>query len=440
MRPDAAPSGASSAARAAPHAWTSDHGFLVELEACLCLRNTHGLGPRTWKRIFDRYASATEALADVRAFGAKGLCDAAVAGSLARGLAVPAARREMEAAAAKGLLPIPYFHAAYPARLRELPDPPALLYVVGDAGLLGGPSVAMVGARQCSRYGFAAAFDIASGLAASGITVVSGLAFGIDRQAHLGGLTGPGRSVAVCGTGLDLVYPDANMDVWRALAEGGAIVSEFAPGTPPQAQNFPIRNRVIAGLSLGVMVVEAASRSGSLITARLALEQGREVFALPGPVNLPTYAGCHALLSQGARLVQTADDIVAALARELAACVDAPRPAPPVRPAPVAPPAGPGKRAGPVPAKARPVSSAAPTGARAVPAGPSGPPPLPAGLSDLERAVAGLLDDGSRRHIDALATALGAASGAVSQTLVLLELKGLVRKWPGMYYSRDVQG
>ncbi|EHJ49284.1 DNA protecting protein DprA [Solidesulfovibrio carbinoliphilus subsp. oakridgensis] len=437
MSPDAPSPPASLGAPAARDAWTADDGFLAELEACLRLRNTPGLGPRTWKRIFDRYPSAAEALADVRAFGAQGLCDDAVAGTLARGLSIPAARREMEAAAAKGLLPIPYFHAAYPARLRELPDPPAVLYVVGDARLLGGPSVAMVGARQCSRYGFAAAFDIASGLAASGITVVSGLAFGIDRQAHLGGLTGPGRSVAVCGTGLDLVYPDANMDVWRALAEDGAIVSEFAPGTPPQAQNFPIRNRVIAGLSLGVMVVEAASRSGSLITARLALEQGREVFALPGPVNLPTYAGCHALLSQGARLVQTADDIVAALARELGACVDAPRPAPPVRPAKAVvravPVARTGERARPAGPKVRPAAPPAP-GRRPAPA------PLPDGLSDLEAAIAGLLGDGSKRHIDALATALGAPSGPVSQALVLLEMKGLVRKWPGMYYTRDVEG
>jgi DNA processing protein len=437
MSPDAPPPPASPGAPAARDAWTADDGFLAELEACLRLRNTPGLGPRTWKRIFDRYPSAAAALADVRAFGAQGLCDDAVAGALARGLSTPAARREMEAAAARGLLPIPYFHAAYPARLRELPDPPAVLYVVGDARLLGGPSVAMVGARQCSRYGFAAAFDIAAGLAASGITVVSGLAFGIDRQAHLGGLTGPGRSVAVCGTGLDLVYPDANMDVWRALAEDGAVVSEFAPGTPPQAQNFPIRNRVIAGLSLGVMVVEAASRSGSLITARLALEQGREVFALPGPVNLPTYAGCHALLAQGARLVQTADDIVAALARELAAYVDAPRPAPPVRPAPTGsravPAARTGERARPAGPKVRPAAPAAP-GKRPDPA------PLPDGLSDLEAAIAGLLGDGSKRHIDALATALGAASGAVSQALVLLEMKGLVRKWPGMYYTRDGQG
>ncbi|WP_300164343.1 DNA-processing protein DprA [Solidesulfovibrio sp.] len=417
------------AAPVAPVDWTGDAAFLAELEASLRLRNAPGIGPRTWKRIFDRYPSAVAALADVRSFGPQGLCDDAAAGALARGASTPAARREMEAAAQKGLLPIPYFHPAYPARLRELPDPPAVLYVVGDAGLLGAPCVAMVGARQCSRYGYAQAFEIAAGLSAAGITVVSGLAFGIDRQAHLGGLAGPGRSLAVCGTGLDLVYPDANLDVWRELAAHGAVVSEFAPGTPPQAQNFPIRNRVIAGLSLGVMVVEAAARSGSLITARLALEQGREVFALPGPVNLPSFAGCHALLAQGARLVQAAEDIVAALARELAGYVDAPRSRPPV------------------PARPMPAQAAAtrPTPSRASPPppeaqAPSSAPAAPeaaAGLTGLEAEAYRLLGEGGRLHIDVLATRLGAASGALSRALVLLELKGLVRKLPGMYYTRD---
>jgi DNA processing protein len=404
-----------------PVGWTGDAAFLAELEACLRLRHAPGVGPRTWKRIFERYESAVAALDDVRSFGPQGLCDDATAGALARGASTPAARREIEAAAKKGLLPIPYFHPAYPARLRELPDPPAALYVVGDARLLSGPCVAMVGARQCSRYGFAQAYEIAAGLAAAGVTVVSGLAFGIDRQAHLGGLTGPGRSLAVCGTGLDLVYPDANLDVWRELAASGAVVSEFAPGTPPQAQNFPIRNRIIAGLSLGVLVVEAAARSGSLITARAALEQGREVFAMPGPVNLPSFAGCHALLAQGARLVQAADDIVAALSRELAGFVDAPRAVPPVAVRPAARPAG----------------SSPPSAPSLRPPKEPSPPPDASDLGGLEADVFALLGESGRLHIDALATRLSAASGAVSRALVLLELKGLVRKLPGMYYTRD---
>lgn len=413
-----------------PVGWTGDAAFLAELEACLRLRNAPGIGPRTWKRIFERYESAVAALDDARSFGPQGLCDDAAAGALARGASTPAARREIEAAAKKGLLPIPYFHPAYPARLRELPDPPAALYVVGDARLLSGPCVAMVGARQCSRYGFAQAHEIAAGLAAAGITVVSGLAFGIDRQAHLGGLTGPGRSLAVCGTGLDLVYPDANLDVWRALAASGAVVSEFAPGTPPQAQNFPIRNRIIAGLSLGVLVVEAAARSGSLITARAALEQGREVFAMPGPVNLPSFAGCHALLAQGARLVQTADDIVSALSRELAGFVDAPRAVPPAAVRPAARPEGGGRPAAPACAPPpRPAKEPSPQHAA--------PPPDASGLKGLEADVFALLGADGRLHIDALATRLSAASGAVSRALVLLELKGLVRKLPGMYYTRD---
>ena len=437
------------AAPSPPDAWTADAAFVAECLACLRLRHQAGVGPRTIKRIFDRYPSAVAALAEARSFGPQGLCDDAVAGSLARGLTTPAAEAELSAAAAKGLTPLPYFHAAYPSRLRELPDPPAVLYVIGDARLLAGPCVAMVGARQCSRYGFGAAYDFAVGLSQAGITVVSGLAYGIDRQAHLGGLAGPGRSVAVLGTGLDLVYPDANLDVWRELAAGGAIISEFAPGTPPRAANFPVRNRIIAGLSLGVMVVEAADRSGSLITARLALEQGREVFALPGPVNLPTFSGCHALLSQGARLVQTAGDIVSGLARELAPFVDAPRPVPPGRPART-----------PVPAAVAPTAAAAPkngskaapravakTPAKAATAAASAPkaaprPALgvPEGLGPVEARVLALLADGSRQHIDALGTALSVAAKDLSSALVLLELKGLVRKWPGMYYTGGAQG
>jgi DNA processing protein len=410
------------AAGAPGPAWTDDPAYLAECEACLRLRHCPGLGLRTVKRILAVYATAAAALAEARALGPQGLCDDAVAGALARGVSREAARRELETAAAKGLTPLPWSHPAYPGRLRDIIDPPVLLYVLGDPSLLSRPGIALVGARQCSRYGFETAWRIAADLSAAGVTVVSGLAFGIDRQAHLGGLTGPGRSVAVLGTGLDLVYPDANLDVWRQLAEHGAIVSEFAPGTPPQAQNFPIRNRIIAGLALGVMVVEAAARSGSLITARLALDQGREVFALPGPVSLPTYAGCHALLASGATLVQSAEDILTALARELAEALDTPR-------HPVPPPPR------PVPTRAAPTRFAPARSAPDKTQTPSAPVPPLAGL---EAAVAEVLTDGARHHIDALARRLGAGSGDLSRALVTLEIKGLVRKWPGMYYSRDV--
>lgn len=419
-----------------PGDWTGDAAYVAEVRACLRLRHTAGLGPRTWKRILSRYETAAMALADVRQFGAQGLCADALAGALLRGVSTPAAEHELEAAAAKGLLPLPYHHPAYPSLLRELPDPPAVLYVIGDAGLLAGPCVAMVGARRCSRYGFAAALDIAAGLAAAGITVVSGLAYGIDRQAHLGGLSGPGRSIAVLGTGLDLVYPDANLDVWRELARDGAVVSEFAPGTPPQAQNFPIRNRIIAGISLGVMVVEAAARSGSLITARLALDQGREVFALPGPVNLPTYAGCHRLLGQGAHLVQTAEDIVKVLGRELAQCLDRPRPRVPGAPrasrAPVAPPqqpARPSPPAMPSPSEVSPPTEVARSRNQEAVATPQPE------LTGVEAAVVGLLADGNRRHIDVLTRELDVGAGLLSHALIVLEMKGLVRKLPGMYYT-----
>jgi len=407
-------------------AWTDDPAFVAEVTDALRLRHCPGLGPRTWKRILGRYDTATAAVAAVRDLGPQGLCDDAVAGALARGIGADIARKEVDAAAALGLVPLPFSHPAYPARLRDIPDPPVLLYVLGDASLLGRASVALVGARQCSRYGFDTALRIATDLSAAGVTVVSGLAFGIDRQAHLGGLSGPGSSVAVLGTGLDLVYPDANLDVWRELAANGAIVSEFSPGTPPLGQNFPIRNRIIAGLTLGVMVVEAAARSGSLITARLALDQGREVFALPGPVNLPTYAGCHTLLGQGATLVQSAADILSALERDLRASLEAtpatpPAPSRPHRTPQAAPPARPRAPARETPPPVTPT--------------PTAPPRLDA----LETAVLARLADGARHHIDALARELDSASGAVSRAVVTLELKGLVRKWPGMYYSRELE-
>lgn len=404
------------ATAAGPQTWTDAPEFVNEVEACLTLRHCPGLGPRTWKRILSRYPTAVAALADARSLHRQRLCSEAVAAALIRGDSREPARQEAANAAAKGITPLPFSHPAYPARLREIPDPPVLLYVRGDPTLLGRPAVALVGARQCSRYGAETARQIAAELSAAGVTVVSGLALGIDRQAHLGGLSGPGASVAVLGTGLDLVYPNANLDVWRAMAEKGALVSEFAPGTPPQAQNFPIRNRVIAGLSLGVMVVEAAARSGSLITARLALDQGREVFALPGPVNLPTFAGCHSLLASGATLVQSAEDVLTNLARELTETLDVPPPPlPPRAPA------------------ARPTAN--PASERAAP--PATPPPAPPKLSGLEADVAAQFTGQARLHIDTLARRLDTTPAAVSRALVCLELKGLVRKWPGMYYSRE---
>ncbi len=199
----------------------------------------------------------------------------------------------------------------YPLMLAEIPDPPPLLFVRGNVSTLAGKQIAMVGSRNPSPIGEKLAHDFSYALVETGFTVTSGLALGIDASAHQGALNGEGITVAVAGTGLDQVYPRRHVGLAEAIVDkGGALVSEFPTITPPQAANFPRRNRIISGLSLGVLVVEAAVRSGSLITARMALEQGREVFALPGSVNNPLARGCNALIKQGAKLVETVDDIL----------------------------------------------------------------------------------------------------------------------------------
>jgi DNA processing protein len=201
--------------------------------------------------------------------------------------------------------------AAYAPLLLQTADPPLLLYTEGDVGRLAAPSLAVVGSRNPTPQGEDNARAFAAALSRAGLTVVSGLARGIDAAAHEGGLKGEANTIAVLGTGPDEPYPRRNAGLAaRIVAGGGLIVSEYAPGTPPLTANFPRRNRVIAGLSLGTLVVEAAVRSGSLITARLASEAGREVFAIPGSIHSPTSKGCHALIKQGAKLVEVAADIL----------------------------------------------------------------------------------------------------------------------------------
>ncbi len=198
----------------------------------------------------------------------------------------------------------------YPARLKEISDPPPLLFVRGQLDCLQSPQIAMVGSRNASPMGRETAYAFGRQLAQLGLTVTSGLALGIDGASHAGALAGQGPTIAVTGTGLDRIYPARHQKLAEQILQQGALVSEFAVGTPPLAENFPRRNRIISGLSLGVLVVEAAIRSGSLITARLALEQGREVFAIPGSIHSTLAKGCNNLLRQGAKLVETAADIV----------------------------------------------------------------------------------------------------------------------------------
>ena len=199
--------------------------------------------------------------------------------------------------------------AAFPPALLQTADPPLLLYVQGDAGWLARPSVAVVGSRRPTPQGTENARSFAAALGTQGWVVVSGLALGVDGAAHEGALDAGAATVAVVGTGLDRVYPARHRKLAHRIAAQGVLVSEFAPGTPPLPENFPMRNRIIAGLSQGTLVVEAALQSGSLITARLASECGREVFAIPGSIHSPQSQGCHLLIKQGAKLVETAQDV-----------------------------------------------------------------------------------------------------------------------------------
>jgi DNA processing protein len=198
----------------------------------------------------------------------------------------------------------------YPQAFLQLPDPPPVLYAKGRVELLNCTSLAIVGSRNATHAGIAQGEAFARALSDAGLVIVSGLALGIDAAAHRGALAGRSSTIAVVGTGLDIVYPSRNRELAHTIARAGCIVSEFALGTPPAAENFPRRNRLISGLARGCLVVEAALSSGSLITARMANEQGKEVFAMPGSVHSPLAKGCHRLIKQGAKLVESAEDIL----------------------------------------------------------------------------------------------------------------------------------
>lgn len=212
---------------------------------------------------------------------------------------------------------LPITHADYPSLLQDLADPPPLLYLKGDPELLHLPQLGMVGSRNATRSAIQSAHQFAAFLAANGIAITSGMALGIDGAGHEGALQVQGKTLAVVGTGLDRIYPAKHRDLAHRIAEHGLLVSEFPPGTPPLPGHFPRRNRLIAALSVGVLVVEAALKSGSLITARLAAELGREVFAMPGSIHNPLSRGCHALIRDGAKLVETGEHIVEELAAGL---------------------------------------------------------------------------------------------------------------------------
>ena len=227
--------------------------------------------------------------------------------------ALESAQAAMNAGAAMGLAVIPLTDARYPPLLASTPSPPPVLWTRGDVDLLHQPMVAIVGSRAATSYALQVAEHLGSDLSARGVAVASGLARGVDSAAHRGALRGSAGTVAVLGCGLDRIYPAENAQLASDIGSHGALVSELGPGAPPLPEHFPLRNRIISGISLGVVVVEASEQSGSLITARCALEQGRDVMAVPGSVLTGRNRGSHALLKDGAKVVETADDILEGL-------------------------------------------------------------------------------------------------------------------------------
>jgi DNA processing protein len=281
----------------------------AELAPWLRLLRTPGVGPAAIHRLIDTLGSP-EALP---AAGLPELRRAGFIDALCRAWqAVPEAdlASDLAWAAEPGRQILRFHDPAYPAQLREIAAAPPLLFVQGDPDLLALPQLAVVGARSATPQGLENAQAFSAELARRGFVITSGLALGVDGAAHRGALQAQGGTVAVCATGPDRVYPARHQALAREIAVQGALVSEFPIGVPALAENFPRRNRLISGLAMGVLVVEAARESGSLITARLAVEQGREVFAIPGSIHNPMARGCHALIRQGAKLVETADDLL----------------------------------------------------------------------------------------------------------------------------------
>jgi DNA processing protein len=269
----------------------------------------NGLGGETFRRLLASFGTPQQIFATPVA-SLKQVVDAGIANLIAAGPDEERLAPSLEWLKQPGNQFITLADSSYPSSLLEIPDPPPLLYVKGDAARLSQPIVGIVGSRNATPQGLKNAEAFAQALSEAGWCVASGLALGIDGAAHRGALHGKGSTIAVVGTGLDIVYPARHRELAYEIVEKGTIISEFPLGEPSRAGNFPRRNRIISGLSRGILVVEANLESGSLITARLAAEQGRDVFAIPGSIHSPLSKGCHRLIKQGAKLVDSIQDIL----------------------------------------------------------------------------------------------------------------------------------
>ena len=369
------------------------------IEAWLTLHLAPSLGSASCRKLVkhfgspERVLSASAAQLRQAASRVRQKAIAALCGSGKEELAV-AARQELERAEKSGIEIISIDDPRYPALLKNIHDPPNVLYVLGKPEVLKCRAIAMVGSRAATHYGRNVAGQLAEGLARQGFTIISGMALGIDTESHKGALAAGGMTIAVLGCGLDVIYPPSNHLLYKQIIESGAVVSEYPLGTEPDNFRFPARNRIISGLSLGVVVVEATKRSGSLITANHALEQGREIFAVPGRIDSVKSTGSHALLQEGAKLVLNINDITEELA-----------------PAMQTQPGGGLSR-----------TAEAPSGVE--------------GLSPEEEKIYGFLDV-YPSSIDEIVRQSGFAPQKASELLLLLELKGVIESLPGKSYQKN---
>ncbi len=369
----------------------------------LALSLTPGLGPTKARKLAQHFGSSTAVFrASLTELEATGI-QAVSAQSLATGKSAELAREELARAADAGITVLSMDDALYPRRLTEIYDPPVILHVRGDAELLNQPGIAMVGTRHPTPYGSGMAERLACDLAGQGLVIISGMARGVDTASHRGAITAKGKTVAVFGTGVDVIYPKENSRLSeQILSTGGALVSEFALGTFAAPQNFPIRNRILSGMSVGVLVVEAAEYSGTRITARLALEQNRDVFAVPGNVTNKNSWGPNTLIKQGAKLVATWEDVWEDLPTEVRLALT-----PHTRP-----------------------ESAGPSSASLFPE---------EGLPPHERRILSLLKADEATHIDQIVEKLESqlSSSEIFAALFELELAGKIRQMPGKNFVKS---
>ncbi len=369
----------------------------------IALNMVRRIGPRTANLLLDRFGSPAGVFAasrhDLKAAGLK----PETISELHDSTILEKAGAEIERLEQMNARVITIADADYPPLLREIYDPPIAIYVRGDLSLVvNTPCLAVVGSRRCSTYGINASQSLSRAMAEQGITIVSGLARGIDAAAHRGALEASGKTIGVIGTGLDVTYPKEHAKLTEEVMASGAVISEFPLGTPPLAQNFPYRNRVLSGLCFGVLIVEAAEQSGSLITARLASEQGREVFAVPGNITSQTSFGPNFLIKDGAKLVQHWRDVIEEMPSEWKEQILGK-----TRTA-----NGPGAEA-----ETQPVFEAV-------------------ALSEPERLVFELLSPDVASHIDQLLMTSGMNSSDLMNALLGLEMKDRIRQLPGKSFVR----